>query len=721
MLRILFTALFLLSLFPAQPVQAKATTILYSDSLASGWGNWSWNATINWASTAAVHSGSNSIAVTFSQGWDGLQVGWQGAQPLELSENSSLIFWAHGGSSGGQTVRVSIGNDCVDAGLDITLAAGAWTRYEIPLDPLGLPAQITHITWFNNTNGSQAVFYLDDISLQSSAKAAPRVQAAGPALNVDARFGAARHEISPYIYGMSFAGEALVGELQLPLRRWGGNSVTRYNWQNDTSNRGFDWYFENIPEDNPQPGLLPNGSAADRFVEQDQRTHTATALTIPIIGWVAKARAVACGFSIAKYGAQEDSDWQWQPDCGNGILSGTGQPVTGSDPNDTSTAVTPAFIQSWISHLTAKYGTSEEGGVQFYILDNEPMLWNSTHRDAHPTPTSYDEIMQRSLDYAAAVKQSDPSAQVIGPAVWGWTAYFWSALDAAPGGEWWNHPLDRLAHGNIPFIEWYLQQMQVYETQHGLRLLDYLDVHYYPQAGGVFSDQAGDAETQALRLRSTRSLWDASYVDESWIGEAVRLIPRMREWVDENYPGTHTAIGEYSWGAMCHISGALAQANVLGIFGREGLDMAELWGPPETNEPGAFAFRMYLNYDGNGGKFGNQSLPATSTDQEQIAVFAALRGSDMALTVMVVNKSTQDLESPLTIQGVTLPAAASVYRYDASNLAAIQHPADIPLSGAQFSAVYPARSITLLVIPQPSWRLYLPLVSRIPQAVKKLH
>ncbi|HZU87462.1 MAG TPA: glycoside hydrolase family 44 protein [Anaerolineaceae bacterium] len=721
MSRLLLAFLFLFSLLPVHTVQAQSLTPIYSDTLASGWSDWSWNVSVNWAHAATVHSGSAAVAVTFTQGWDGLQLGWQGAQPLELESSSSLVFWVNGGASGGQTVSVSAGNDCVDATLEITLTANTWTRYEIPLQPLGNPARITHITWFNNTGSSRPVFYLDDIGWQSSAKLTTAPLAAGPALNVNASSNAPRTLISPYIYGMSFTGEELAEELQLPVRRWGGNSVTRYNWQNDTSNRGLDWYFENIPEDNPIPALLPDGSTTDRFVEQDRRTNTATALTVPIIGWVAKSRVITCGFSVAKYGAQQDADWEWRPDCGNGILSSTGQPITTNDPADTSTAITPVFIQSWIAHLTAKYGTAANGGVRFYILDNEPMLWNSTHRDVHPTPTSYDEIMQRSLAYAAAIKAADPSAQVIGPAVWGWTAYFYSALDAAPGGAWWNNPLDRLAHGNTPFVEWYLQQMQAYQQQHGIRLLDYLDVHYYPQAGEVFSGSAGDADTQALRLRSTRALWDTTYMDESWIGEPVYLIPRMKAWVADNYPGTKTAIGEYSWGALCHISGALAQADVLGIFGREGLDMAELWGPPEPDEPGAFAFRMYLNYDGAGSKFGNLSLSTSSADEEDLAVYAAVRGSDMALTIMVINKTAQNLESPLTIQGLVLPTQAQIYRYDGLHLSSIQHLADIPLSTAQFTLAYPAQSITLLIIQQPVWRTYLPVITRISQGLNTWH
>jgi hypothetical protein len=72
--------------------------------------------------------------------------------------------------------------------------------------------------------------------------------ATGPALSVDA--GADQHAISPLIYGMNFADEALAQELRLPLNRWGGNSTTRYNWQIDVHNTGSDYYFENIPDGN---------------------------------------------------------------------------------------------------------------------------------------------------------------------------------------------------------------------------------------------------------------------------------------------------------------------------------------------------------------------------------------------------------------------------------------------------------------------------------------
>jgi hypothetical protein len=92
----------------------------------------------------------------------------------------------------------------------------------------------------------------------------------------------------------------------------------------------------------------------------------------------------------------------------------------------------------------------------------------------------------------------------------------------------------------------------------------------------------------------------------------------------------------------------------------------------------------------------------------------------MALTVMVINKSNQNLESPLTIQGLVLPAQSSVYRYSAEDLNSIQHLADISLTAEQFTFPYPAQSITLLVIPQPVWRFYIPLAAHISEALSNL-
>ena len=696
-------------LMPASNTTAAADVLIYSDSLLTGWENWSWNTGLNFSSTSPVHSGSYSLSVTYNSAWAGLYLHADAA--VDLSGYDHLSFWLNGGS-GNQHLKLIANGDGGNA-YQVAAQSNAWTQVNVPLSALGSPATLSDLYWEDTTGGAQPMFYLDDIVLVSRTgpPLPPPPPGTGPGLNIDVNAG--RHPISEGIYGMNFADEQMAVELRLPVRRWGGNSTSRYNWQNDTYNTGSDWYFENIREDNSNPSALPDGSAADLFVEQDRRTATKTLMTVPIIGWVAKRRVenhpYDCGFSVTKYGAQQSVD-QWDTNCGNGVNT-SGTNIVGNDPSDTSSTVGPDFITSWINHLVGKYGKANGKGVAYYALDNEPMLWNSTHRDVHPQPTTYDELRDRAYQYAAAIKTADPSAQTLGPVLWGWCAYFYSALDGCSIGT------DYQSHGNTAFVAWYLQQMKAYEQQHGLRIVDYLDLHYYPAATGVSLSTAGNSSTQALRLRSTRSLWDPSYVDESWIsnmatgGITVRMIPRMKDWVNNNYPGTKLAITEYNWGGLESINGALAQADVLGIFGREGMDIATLWGPPSSSQPGAFAFRLYRNYDSAGNGFGDISVQAASADQGLLSVYAASRSKDNALTIIVINKTSGSLLSTINLAGFTPAPKALAYQYSTSNLSAILQLADQPIDKNNFTATFPANSITLFIIKPTSVRPMPPVLS----------
>ncbi len=676
---------------------AAVDLAIYSDGLTAGWQDWSWNSTVNFANTSPVHSGNYSLSVKYNAAWAGLYL--HNDTAVNTSAYDHLSFWIHGGSTGNQKLNV-VANGNGSSVYLVTAQANTWTQVNIPLSALGNPATLTDLYWQDRTGGAQPIFYIDDISLIPSTgmPPPPPTTGVGPTLSIDVSSG---HAISDDIYGMNYADEQLASELRLPVRRWGGNSTSRYNWETSMGNVGSDWYFENLPLGNVNVALLPDGSASDQFVEQNRRTGTRTLLTIPLIGWTVKmssprSHPYDCGFKISKYGAQQSAD-PWDTNCGDGLYP-NGTDITGNDPTDTSMQISPDFETAWISHLTAKYGTAIGGGIAYYDLDNEPMLWDNTHRDVHPMPTTYDEMRDRTYQYASAIKAADPTAKTLGPVAWGWCEYFYSALDGCSAG------VDYQTHGNTPYVVWYLQQMSAYEQQHGRRILDYLDLHYYPQANGVSLSPAGSTSIQALRLRSTRSLWDASYIDESWIsdlaptGIAVQLIPRMRNWVNAYYPGTKLGITEYNWGGMENINGALTQADILGIFGREGLDLATLWAPPTAAQPGAFAFRMYRNYDGAGHGFGDVSMPAASADQSSLAVYAAQRSADSTLTVMVINKTTNAMTSSVSLTGLTLPASAEIYQYSAANLAAIQKLSAQQVSTGGFSATFPGNSITLFVM-----------------------
>jgi hypothetical protein len=519
--------------------------------------------------------------------------------------------------------------------------------------------------------------------------------AQNPTVTITVDPTANRHPIDPNIYGVAHATTSQLTDLNTPLNRNGGNNTTRYNWQLNADNRGNDWYYESIADTSATAG-----ERGDTFIANSRAASAQAMLTIPTIDWVAKVgpgRSKLAGFSIAKYGPQSDSDWQWFPDAGNGVRA-DGSFVTGNDPVDANVASTSAFQQSWVQHLVSRWGTNTAGGLRYYILDNEPSLWHSTHRDVRPTGATMDEIKSRMVDFAMKIKAVDSSALVVGPEEWGWSGYFYSGFDQQYGSlHGWSVLPDRNNHGGADYLTWLLGQLKQASTSSGQRLLDVLTVHYYPQ-GGEFSDDVSSA-MQLRRNRSTRSLWDPTYVDETWINDRVQLVRRLKTWVSTSYPGTLVGITEYNWGAENHINGATTQADVFGIFGREGLDMAARWATPGASTPTYKAMKMYRNYDGNKSTFGETSVAATTPNPDAVSAFAAIRTIDGALTVMVINKqlSTSPV-STINLSTFAHRGSAQVWQLTASNV--ITHLSDVTVSGTTLVTTLPAQSITLFVIPR---------------------
>lgn len=503
-----------------------------------------------------------------------------------------------------------------------------------------------------------------------------------------------RHLISPLVYGVCFGNPDQVRLLNAPINRSGGNATTRYNWKQNATSSGSDWYFMSHPEGD----ATPSGSV-DAWIRGNNSVHTASMISIPLIGWVAKLapnRDPLGSFSVAKYGPQEKTEPN-HPDMGNGNAR-DGKRLTGNNPTDANMKVDIEFQKPWIEHLTSTFGTAKQGGVAYYLLDNEPGIWQETHRDVFPTGVKMEDLFARERAAAAMVKSVDPTAQVAGPEEWGWTNYLFSGYDSQwAGTNGWDKPKpDRTAHGDMDIAPWLLLQFAQEEKRTGKRLLDVFTLHFYPQAQNVGGDDVSEA-TQILRNRSTRALWDPNYKDESWIATQVKLIPRMKEWVRTEYPGTRIGITEYNWGAEKHISGALAQADVLGIFGREGVDLASRWTCPATGTPTFRAFQMYRNYDGKNATFGDTSVRCSGPNPDELASYASQDSKTGTVKVMLINKQLHSA-ARVTVQldHITPKSKAALYQLTSANK--IERLPDVALSGSSVTLTLPTQSITLLVV-----------------------
>jgi len=651
-----------------------------------------------------------------------------------------------------------------------SLSAGTLTSSGLYTTPYPAPATVTvtatsTMAGFTNVSGSATV------ALN------PPATASGPSLTVNV--AAPGNPISPNIYGMdaylldaTTADAAAVAMANITVDRWGGDSTERYNYQLDVTSSIADWYFENQGGTGGDAWPAVSGvSAFDALVQSNSTNGIKTLGTVPVLGWVAKD-STSCSFPVSTYPGQESVDTS--RGCGNGVYpdgvnsctNSGGCNITGNNPDVTSIAEPPptppaassvnttwangTWAGGWTSYLVSKFGpgnpsTGTGTGVAIYDLDNEPSWWDSEDFDVHPLPFTYDEVTNGGIGTALAIKTADPTAQVSGPVMDFWWDYFYSKKDVESGWDSgapcyapWSNPVDRTAHGGVPFIEYYLQQFANAQTTYGVRLLDYVDLHTYFAAEGTGLSPAGDTAAQQARLNSTRAFWDSTYTDPTdsypqpnyptdpnYTGasdcsppqQAPKLIPMMKSWVAADYPGTKLAIDEYNWGGMEAINGALAQADILGIFGREGLDLGTMWPTEDPSEqiPGMMAFAMYRNYDGKKSTFGDTVLPSTSATSSngdgegQLAVYGGVHtsgASNGTVTVMVINKTYGTLTSTISLTGLSSTSTiAQAYLYSSANLSAIvPQPTVTVTPGASAGTInnysFPAQSITLFVIPQ---------------------
>jgi len=534
----------------------------------------------------------------------------------------------------------------------------------------------------NDTNNVSGIFDLasPQAPFQPTLSAAPAAWAIAISptlyeLYIDAESN--RVAINPNIYGIANYGldATFAKEIAVPNVRWGGDGTTRYNWLVDSSNAGFDWYFMGGGSvSNPVPG-----ASVDLMLNTYKAAGATGLITIPIIPYVNKSASWNCSFEVSIYGAQQSTNPYVFPDgqtCGNSVAT-DGTQLTDTNIYANHIDNTSALQKGWVQHLVATFGTAAQGGVQFYQLDNEPAGWGNTHRDVEPGGVPYSMIVSLGQQYAAVVKQVDPTAMVLGPS------------DFTLGG-WIGTPSQQ---NNLYAGQYYLQQMAAYDQVHGGRILDYFDEHYYPQFSDVTS-----------QLASTRTLWDSTYNGGTWVEQyyfdgPMNLIPRFKQWVGQYYPGTKLAFSEYSIDSGHKvITDALAEADMLGIFGSYQVDFANMWNTPAPTDPIAYAFRLYRDYDGNGGRFGETSVQASSTDQTQLAIYGATRAADGALTLVVLNKTTAAIGATFSLANFTPSGAAAVYSYTGGNLTKIVSAGDVAITANALSYSFPSYSATVIVI-----------------------
>ncbi len=497
------------------------------------------------------------------------------------------------------------------------------------------------------------------------------------------------HGISPLIYGWNGA-DAIASDGQTVVRA-GGNRWTAYNWENNASNAGSDYMFQN---DNYLDKSTAPGHALVATLDPAKAHGAAALVTVPIVDYV--AADVSPGGDVRNSGADylmtrfkqnkptKGSALSLTPDAGDGFV----------------------YQDEFVNWVKTSYGSQQV----IFSLDNEPDLWSGTHAEIHPAPVTYAELVLRNTQYAAAVKSVWPTAEVAGFVSYGWTGYLYlqemsSSSDVKTYGQ---------------FIPYYLDQMKAAEQTAGKRLVDYLDLHWYPETYVSDSFHTGQTQTrivdqmdagaamQAARLQAPRSLWDPTYNENNWIAQGlngpIKLIPRLKQWIADHYPGTKLSFSEYTFGGGHDISGGVAQADVLGIFGREGVDMATAWNWPDSSMGNVYeiaGLQVFRNYDGNGAAFGDTSIHGATTDDASSSVYASVDSGNVNRVVIVaINKKAAAVTAGIKIAHPAQFHTAAVYTLTSAGPMVTAADAITAVATNAFNYTMPAMSVSVIV-PQP--------------------
>jgi hypothetical protein len=595
------------------------------------------------------------------------------------------------------------GQDWVGTNTIPASASSSWSHVVVPINQGQSYGDVPGIAFDINSYGGYPRFtftnWLDNISLNATTNSSPPPPTNNATAYIGIDAGSNRTPISPLIYGVAFATSNQLEDLNSTMNRSGGNEESTYNWEINAHGKGADYYFESYPDSSAVPG-----ESADSLVAASKAAGAQPLITVPMMSWGPKLgpnRAILPSYDISKYGPQTGAD-PYFTNAGNGVSVTNDTLITWNDPNDSYTPVDTNFQQAYVQHLITNWGVSTNGGVGYYIMDNEHSLWSSTHQDIHPIGPTMQEILGKIEAYASMVKRVDPNALVLGPEEWGWSGYFYSGYDQQWSGQNNNYnPADypdRQTNGGWDYMPWLLNQLAQYQANTGQRLLDYFTLHCYPQEGSV-SGSATDSATELLRNQSTRQFWDTNYVDPSWINSIIMLIPRMKNWVATYYPGTKIGITEYNWGGETSMNGATAEADILGIFGREGLNLATRWEVPAV--PTYQAMKIYRNYDGQDSTFGDTSVLATGPNPDDLSVFGAERSKDGALTIMVVNKYLTG-NTPLVINLTNYTGSGSAQVWQLNSSEVITQLSNLSYSAGTLQTTVPPQSVTLFVIPPSS-------------------
>jgi O-glycosyl hydrolase len=146
------------------------------------------------------------------------------------------------------------------------------------------------------------------------------------------------------------------------------------------------------------------------------------------------------------------------------------------------------------------------------------------------------------------------------------------------------------------------------------------------------------------------------------------------------------------------VSGAIAAADALGIFGVQGVGLAAYVSTSASDQFVSAAFNAFRNYDGAGAGFGDTSVSATTNSVAFAPVYASVDSADPdRVVVIAINRSDSALPTTLNIDHTASFVSAQVYQLTSAS-AALAAASPATATGTNtFNISLPAFSISVIV------------------------
>jgi len=507
-------------------------------------------------------------------------------------------------------------------------------------------------------------------------------------------------EISPYIYGRN---NSLSDDSNKPLsaakwkfykdagvklfREGGGNNSTKYNWQKKLTSHP-DWY-SNVYSHNWD------------YAAQSLQANMPEAKgmwSFQLLGHVAKTNS----YNFNDWGYNQSKWWEgtgW-PLCGGGVISEDKKSYTPGDPNlylePCDANSTTGILTQWFDKLGLN-----KNQFQYWNMDNEPECWHSTHKDIMPKTISAEEYIQKYVAVAAQARTLFPEIKIVGPVFtneWQW--YNWQT-GTVPDLE---NPSKKYS-----WVEYFIKRIAEEQQRTGLRLLDVLDFHFYPE------------NKRDITLQLHRVFYDTTYdypgangckvINGGWDNKITKeyIFKRSNDWLDKYMGAGHgVTMGMSEMGSLYSQDPnviAVCYASLLGTFAENNVELFTPWdwyiGQWEV-------MHLFTRYTGS------IAVNSTSSENNLVSAYSSINEVKDMLTVILVNRDVNNEKTVnVSLQNTTSTMRSTSY-YRLSNLPANQETfiskdnnalqtGNVSLDNANsFSMSLPKLSVTAVQIPLKS-------------------